>query len=164
MSIVDAVSEWTGSIGRWLCVALIIVATFDVVMRYVFNAPTVWAYEVSIMMGAAIYALGWAYGHLHKSHVRVDVIYSHLSTRGKAILDIVCSVLFMFPLLTFLSISAMSWTFQAWKIGEKMMESFWYPPAGPLRTVFAYGLVLFLLQGVVELIKAIYIVARGEAN
>jgi TRAP-type mannitol/chloroaromatic compound transport system permease small subunit len=163
LNVVDAISEWTGSISRWLCIGLIAVATYDVIMRYVFNAPTVWAYEVSMMTGAAIYALGWAYGHLHKSHVRVDIIYSHLSARGQAILDIVCSLLFMFPLLTFLSISAISWSFQAWEIGEKMMESFWYPPAGPLRTIFAFGLILFLLQGVAEFIKAIYVATRGKA-
>ena len=162
LKIIDTLSHWTGSLSRWLCLALILVATFDVVMRYVFNAPTVWAYEVCIMVGAAMYALGWAYDHLYKSHVRVDIFYSQLSTKGKAVLDIICSLLFFFPLMFLMSKTAISWTLRAIKLNEKMAESFWYPPATPLRTVVAFGILLFLIQGVAQFIRDVYTVARGK--
>ena len=163
LKIIDTSSHWTGSISRWLCLVLILVATFDVVMRYVFNAPTVWAYEVCIMVGAAIYALGWAYGHLHKSHVRVDIFYSRLSTKGRAVLDIICFPLFFFPLMFLMSETAISWTLRAIKLNEKMAESFWYPPATPLRFIMALGFSLFFLQGLAQFIRDIYTLLKGKS-
>ena len=66
LKVIDTISEKVGSAGRWFVVALILVGMFEVTMRYVFNNPTVWAYETSSMLGGATYAFGWAYALLHK--------------------------------------------------------------------------------------------------
>ena len=75
LRVIDSISEWTGKIIRWLCVVLVGVVVYGVILRYVFNSPTMWAYETSIMLGTTIYVLGWAYVHRHGGHIRVEVFY-----------------------------------------------------------------------------------------
>jgi len=163
LKVIDSISQKTGSSARWFCVALVLVGAYDTIMRYAFNAPTIWAYETMIMLGGATYALGWAYAHLHKSHIRVDVFYTRLSPRGKAITDVVCAAIFFFPLMAILIKVSLWWTGEAWRIGEKMIESYWYPPAAPFRTVVFIGICFFTLQGLAQFIRDLYFVIRSKA-
>jgi len=160
---VDATSTWTGRIVLWLSVILVIVMTYEVFMRYALNSPTMWAYETSIMIGAAMYALSWAYVHRERAHIRVDLIYSRLSSRGKAIVDTICAFFLFFPLISLLGYMAFSWMARAWKINEKSVETYWYPPIAPLRTAVFIGLVLFGLQGLVQFIRDVYLLVRNKS-
>jgi TRAP-type mannitol/chloroaromatic compound transport system permease small subunit len=160
---VDSASEHLGSWGRWLTVALVLVGTHDVVLRYGFNAPTVWAYETMMMMGGSIYALGWGYGLLHKSHIRVDIFFSRLSARGQAIADVVLAAIFFFPLMSVLVYKSIFWMIRAWERSEVMMESYWYPPAGPFRTLIALGICVLFLQGLAKFIRDIQL-SRSKSS
>lgn len=162
LKVIDSMSHRTGSLARWLCVALVFVGAYDTIARYVFNAPTVWAYETMIMLGGATYALGWAYDHLHKSHIRVDVFYTRLSSRRKALTDLICAAIFFFPIMAILIKTSIWWARDAWKIGEVMIESYWYPPAAPFRTAVALGICLFFLQGLAQFIRDLYFVIRRK--
>jgi len=86
--VIDAISEYTGMVVRWACLALVLMLCYEVTARYVFDAPTMWSFETSSMIGGTIAVLGWSYTHKHGGHVRVDVFYNHLPPRGQAILDI----------------------------------------------------------------------------
>ncbi len=160
---IDRISQTLGVYGRWLVLMLVLVQVFEVSMRYIFRAPTVWAYETSTMLGGSIYALGWCYALLHRSHVRVDIFFSRLSTRGQAIADALLSMLFFFPLVSLLAYRAIYWAHRAYMRGEVMMESIWYPPAWPYKTLLAVGFCLLLLQGLAKLVRDIQ-VARGGAE
>ncbi len=165
LQVIDAASEHVGSYARWLCLALVLVGAFDTFMRYVLNAPTVWAYETSSMLGGSIYALGWAYALLHKSHIRVDIFFNRLSEHRQAVADIVFSCIFFFPLMGVLLYKATFWAIRAWERGEVMMESYWYPPAGPYRTVIAVGILLLLLQGIAKLVRDVHFaMGRGRLD
>lgn len=151
--VIESISEYTGKIVLWACVALVLVLCFEVTMRYVFNAPTIWALETSMMLGGTIGFLGWSYTHRHQGHVRVDVFYTHLSPRGKAMIDIVCSLIFLFPLLIALIYASTSWMLFSWSMGERLVESSWLPPAGPIKTVMVLGVSLFAFQCVAQFIR-----------
>ena len=153
---IDSISEWTGKTGRWLGVLLMLLVTYEVFMRYVFTKPSLWAYEVTVIMAASLYVLAFSYAHLHGAHVRVDMIYSHLPNRGKAIIDVLGGLLLFLPFVILLSINAWDWMVTAWATNEKMPITGWYPPAGPLRTVVFYGIALFALQGIAQFIRDIY--------
>ncbi len=160
---IDFSSEHIGSWARWLTLGLVLVGSLDTFMRYVVNNPTVWAYETSSMLGGSIYALGWAYAHLHKSHIRVDIFFSRLSERGQAIADSIFAVILFFPLMSVLVYKAMFWAIRAWVRGEVMMESYWYPPAGPYRTILAVGIIMLLLQGIAKFVRDIHL-ATGRGH
>lgn len=160
---IDSINRRAGSSAGWLCLALVLVGTYDAVMRYVFNAPTLWAYETSCVLGGTIYVVGWAYDHLRHSHVRVDIFYARLSPRGKALMDVIAAAVFFFPLMGILVKTSISWMLRAWSIGEVMKYTYWYPPAGPYRTVFAVAICLFALQGLAQFIRDLYFILRNKA-
>ena len=161
LKLIDTISETVGSLGRWFVVALILVGVFEVMMRYVFNAPTIWAYETSSMLGGTVYALGWAYALLHKSHIRVDVFFSRLSARGQAIADSILALILFFPLIGLMSERALFWAERSWSRGLVMMESYWYAPQWPFRFMLAFGICLLLLQGIAKFVRDVYFAAKG---
>jgi TRAP-type mannitol/chloroaromatic compound transport system permease small subunit len=159
---IDATSGFMGGVVKWFCYVLILVMVYDVTMRYLFDAPTMWAYETAIMLGAAMYALAWSYTHLNKGHVRVDAIYTHFSPRGKALIDVIGAVLFFLPLAATLIYTSAFWTLRAWRIGEVLTEGYWYPPLSPLRTVILIGVVLFALQGSATIFRDVYFLIKNK--
>jgi len=119
------------------CLAMVLLLTFEVFMRYVLNAPTKYSYEVATMIGVTVGAGGLAYTHLHHGHVRVDVIWRLLSTRGE-------------------------WAQFSFVQGEIMTKTTLYPPAWPVRAVMVLGFLMFIPQGVAKLIRDIYLVKGVE--
>ncbi len=163
LHVIDLISDWTAKVISWLCVALVLVLVFDVVERYVFGGATVWAYETAVMLGATIYIMGWAYVHRIREHIRVDIFYVHLSLRKQVIIDIAGTLLFLLPLLYVMIDTSIFYMMRAWKIGEVLAETFWYPPAGPFRTMVVVGLFLFTFQVVAHLIRDFYQLVRNKA-
>ena len=163
LKFIDTLSEKAGAIGKWFAFLLVLVGTYETVSRHFFNAPTIWAYDSLCMAGGATYLLGASFDLLHDAHTRVDLIYTRFSKRTQALIDVICSLLFFFPLMIVMFVVATQWAIKAWKIHEVMFNSFWYPPAGPYRTVFALGLFLLILQGLAGLVRNLYLFIRGES-
>ena len=160
---IDNTTEWAAKGARWLIVVAILVIVIEVFMRYAINSPTLWAYEVSMMTGAALYAFGYSYAEKLKAHVRVDVFYHKYSPRKKAITDAVLGVAFFLPVIAVTLIGSWAWVLKSWSIGEKSVESFWYPPLSPLRTVIFIGWTLLVLQGLAGLYRNFYHWIKGKA-
>ena len=91
---VDRLSEVIGLLVSVLMPAMVVVLTIEVVARYVFNSPTIWAYDTAIFMFGYTGLLGGAYALKNKEHINVDLIYARLSPRGKAVLDVITGLLF----------------------------------------------------------------------
>jgi TRAP-type mannitol/chloroaromatic compound transport system permease small subunit len=159
---VDSLSESMAWALRFLCYALVLVVCFDVTMRYVFNAPTEWAYETALMLGATIYALAWTYTQRHNAHMRVDIIYAHLSPRSKAIIDICGTLLVFFPLIAMLISVSFERAWHSWEVNEKSIETSWYPPLAPVRTIVFLGFCLLAFQTVVLFIRNLHLAIRNK--
>jgi TRAP-type mannitol/chloroaromatic compound transport system permease small subunit len=162
LSIIDIVSENAGKIARWFGALLILVVVYDVVARYVFNAPTMWGYEVGIALGMSLYCFGYAYTESKHGHVRVDVFYIHLSQRGKAIVDTVGGFIFFLPTIALVVFAAWNKMWWSWDVMEKSVEGYWYPPWYPLRTMIFLGFALLLVQGLANLYRSVYRLAKGR--
>jgi TRAP-type mannitol/chloroaromatic compound transport system permease small subunit len=145
---------------KYFCFALILIVCFDVIMRYAFNAPTEWAFELAMMIGCTLYALAWTYTQRHKAHMRVDVIYAHLSPRGKAVVDILGTLFVFLPLAAVLISVSFSYMWRAWEINELSIETTWYPPIAPLRTVVVLGFLLLGLQTAAQFIRDLYLLIK----
>ncbi len=99
LDIIDTINEWVGKVFRWAIVLLALTMCYEVVLRYVFNNPTIWSFEISTALYATTFMMGAAYALLYKAHVSIDLFYEMLGVRGRAILDIISSVIFFFPFL-----------------------------------------------------------------
>ncbi|MBN1829311.1 MAG: TRAP transporter small permease subunit [Deltaproteobacteria bacterium] len=161
--IIDSSSEQSGSFAKWFVWVLVVVGAYETISRHFFNAPTIWAYDTLCMAGGVVYTLGWSYDHLHNSHIRVDVVYRLLSPRKKLLMDVLSAVFLFFPLMIALTVSSTAWAMKSWRINETMISTFWYPPAAPYRTVFALGVILLTLQGLVKFIRDLHFLIRGES-
>lgn len=161
---IDSINDWQAKwISRWFIIALTIVVVQDVTMRYVFNAPTMWAHETAIMLGGGLYAMGYSYCQRLRGHIRIDIFYGRLSLRKKALVDVLGALIFFFPLMLIVIDAAFAWTWRAWVINEKAVETYWYPPIAPFRTVFLLGLCLYTLQGIAQFIRDLYLLVRNRA-
>ena len=88
-------TDWLNAKFAWIVAFLIVpmlcIMIWEIVLRYFFNAPSLWAYEISLFLYGGYIALGGAYTHLTGGHVNVDIIWVRLSPRRRALLDILTS-------------------------------------------------------------------------
>lgn len=162
LKVIDSISEYSGRGASWLCVALVLVLTYETTARYVFNAPTIWAHVTAMMLFGSIGMLGLAYTHLHDGHVRVDLIYTILPPRGKAIIDVILALIVLFPLLYVLTWMSGFWVVRALEGHEVMKQSIWYPPASPFRIMILVALLLFSFQSIARFTRDLHVLIRGK--
>lgn len=163
-STIDGLSEWAAKTARWIVLVMVVVICYDVSMRYFYDRPTIWAYDISYMLGGSFFMLGLAYLHSLDKHVRVDVIYGMCKPKTKALIDIVMSLIIFFPTFTILILRMTPHVITSWQRGEKAVLSFWTPPIYPLKTVVLIGVILLWLQGVSNLLKSFEVYLGEETG
>jgi len=156
---IDKVNAWMGRIVSFMIPIVIGITVYEVVMRYVFNSPTIWVHETSDHLFAFSFLLGGAYTFSQGGHVKVDVFYNHFSERNKAILDI-CTSFFFFLFVGLL----------LWKGGEMAWESVrllersqtpWGPYVFQVYLAVPTAAFLLFLQGLAFLMRDIGKLKRG---
>ena len=159
---IDFFSLWTGKIVCWLILPLIFAMVYEIVARYYFLAPTIWAYDISRMAYGAHFMLGAAYALSKGVHIRSDFLYRDWSVRRQAITDLLLYLVFYFPaLLLFLWVSS-DYAWVAVSRGERGMDTAWMPYLGPIRSCIPIGVAFLLIQGVSELLKCFYAARTGR--
>ena len=156
---IGRISEWTGKTAGIVVAMLTFVIMYEIIARYVFNAPTVWAHELTTFIYGACWILAGAYALQEQAHVNMNIIYDRLSPRGKAIMDVVTSTFF------FLFCGALLWkgAGMAWH-SIKMLETSgtnWDPPIYPLKIALFLGAFLIVVEGVAKLVRDLIIAFGG---
>ena len=164
LGFIDSISLWNARIFQWLSVILVLLLSYEVMMRYVFNAPTIWVMQTSMMVGGSLIVMGWSYVHQQQAHVRVDVVYGRLSRRWQSLVNTMGALVFFFPFVGFLVYRAAIQAEYSLRMGERMSETAWYPPVFPMRVVVLIGLSLFLLQGIAQFVRDVQTLFRGTSD
>jgi len=160
---IDTFTDWTGKAVGWLtALPLVFVVVYEVVRRYVFNDPTVWAFDISYMLYGSLFMLGAAYALLHQGHIRTDILYERWSPRVQGLVDASLYLLIFFPGLLFFLLAGWQKTAHSWSIAETSELSPWRPILYPFKAVIPIAMGLLLLQGISEFVKAVYAVLRGR--
>ncbi len=157
----EAATRSIGRLAAWLIVPLAASMVWEVVSRYVFSKPTVWAYEVAYIQMGALFLLGIAYVSQIDGHVRVDLAYRTFSPRWKALVDLI-GLLLIAPLVLWLCFGLWGYFEDAWQSGERSGESIWNPVVWPARITFWLGFALFAAQIAANILKAIHTIATGK--
>jgi TRAP-type mannitol/chloroaromatic compound transport system permease small subunit len=159
----DSVSDYAGRATSLIIFALLFVVLYEVVARKFFNAPTVWAFDLSYMLYATLFLLGGAFTLLHRQHVSIDILTSMFSKRTQAIISLVCFAVFFFPfVLAFIYVTG-NFALQAWDNLETS-QSPWGQPLYHFKTLMPIGFFLLLLQGISEVIKNITTIREGGSK
>ena len=158
---IDRFTDTTGTWIAWLNLPLVAVVAYEVFARYLFNAPTIWSFDLTYMLYGTIFMLGCAYA-LHKgAHIRTDFFFEKWSTRTKGIIDSVAYLLLFFPSLAiFLWVSAGEGWY-AYEIREVSEQTPWRPILWPYKAVIPLACLLLLIQGVSETIKSLWAARTG---
>ena len=93
----DRFSLWSGRLVAWLIMPMVLSLVYEVVARYFFNAPTVWAYDMTFMLYGTFFMLGSAYTLMRGGHIRTDCLYGGWSPRRQGLDRRVCYLVFFFP-------------------------------------------------------------------
>ena len=157
----DNLSEWTGRIFVWLIIPLTIVVVYEVISRRVFNAPNIWATEVTNYIYGPHFMLAAAFTLLYRSHVSIDIIYGKFSPRTRGIMDIITHLVFYFPFCTIVFIQGVVFAQTSWSIHETS-ESAALTIVPLIKTVIPVTFTLLLIQGLANFIRAIVLVAKGK--
>ncbi|HEU4367546.1 MAG TPA: TRAP transporter small permease subunit [Methylomirabilota bacterium] len=146
---IDTLSTAAGWFAGALIAPLTLAVAYEVVARYVFNAPTRWVSHVTYTLYGAQFMLAAAYTLLKDGHIRTDVFYGRWSPGTRAIIDAVSYVAFFFPGMLLVLHAGTVEARHAWEIGER--AGGW--PAYPFKAIIPLTALLLLLQGLSELIK-----------
>jgi len=154
--IIDTFTDRFGRVIAWGVLAIAGVVLFEVIARFTFNAPTVWAQEVTALTFGVYAILAGGYCLLHQRHIRMDVLWGQLSPRRKAIADLATSGLgFLFiALLLWYSIPYAWHSFQLREASQTVFHAPYYPS----KMFLVLGVFLLLLQFVSKFIRDLYIV------
>jgi TRAP-type mannitol/chloroaromatic compound transport system permease small subunit len=158
----DKFSELTGKAVSWLMVILVLEVSYDVIMRYAFDKPTVWSYDTSYMLSGTIIMLAAAWVMAMDGHIALDVISNKFHPRTKLILDVIFFIVCVLPMLYVLFRHSLTVTWTAVSIFEKSNVSFWRAQIWPYRIVISAGFLFLFLQSVATLIRKIYLLAGRE--
>jgi TRAP-type mannitol/chloroaromatic compound transport system permease small subunit len=161
VALFDQVSLWSGRIVAWLIFPMVMSLVWEVVARYVFNAPTVWAYDMTYMLYGAFFMLGSAYTLLRGKHIRTDSFYGQWPARRQGLTDAACYLVLFFPPL--IALLGVTWDYfwVSFLRGERVVSSPWMPVIYPLKFVMPVTCVLLLLQGIAEFLRSIHAARTG---
>ena len=158
---IESVTTGFGWVAAATTVPLALFMVYEVISRYLFNAPTFWAYELAYMLMGGGLMLGIAFTMKARAHVRVDFAYAAMSQRNKAIVDFL-GYLVLLPMVLWLCVGLWDYFLRAYSSGEVSGESAWNPVVWPFRATFVLGFVLFALQILAEMVKSGVILLTGN--
>ncbi|HEY5674001.1 MAG TPA: TRAP transporter small permease subunit [Malonomonas sp.] len=154
--LIDALNDKVGHFVAWLTTLLVLVVCYDVFTRYFLRSSSVAVQELEWHIFAVIFLLGAAYTLKRDSHVRVDVFYSRLSPRGKALIDLFGGLIFLIPFSLLLIWASQGFINMSWSIQETSPDPGGLPYRYLLKAMIPAGFVLVLLQGIAETLRAFF--------
>jgi len=159
---VDKMSTWVGHAFSWLIVGLTLFISWEVFSRYALDAPHAWAFDAMIMLYGSLFMMAGAYTLAKNGHVRGDVLYGFFRPRTQATVDLVLYVVFFIPGVIALVWAGYYYAADSWAIREHSSVMAEGPPIYPFKTIIPIAGAVLLLQGIVEIIRCIICIGRGE--
>jgi len=160
--IIESLSIWVGRAFGWCILILTFSVAYEVFVRYVLNAPTVWAFDMMVQMYGAVFLMAGAYALAQDTHIRGDFLYRLFPVRVQAILDFVLYILFFFPGMLALfwfgaEIASDSWRYKevSWNSPARIQIYFF-------KTLIPLAGGLLIIQGIAELLRCWKAMRSGQ--
>ncbi len=147
----DRISIAISRVAMFLVALIVVIMFYEVVMRYVFERPTLWVNEMSLWTAGGVYLLAGLYVMQQRGHIRIFILYDMVSRNWQRAFDTISTVLIV------LFAAGIFWGGfnEAW---AKLMrwETFgtaWDPPIpATMKPLILVTIVLIAVQAVVNLI------------
>jgi TRAP-type mannitol/chloroaromatic compound transport system permease small subunit len=159
---VDRLADRSGRLFCWLIIPLVFGITYEVIVRYAFNAPTIWSYDVAYMLYGTHFMLGAGYTLYRGGHIRTDIFYQKWPPRTRGIVDALLYLLFFFPGMALFFWMGLQEALHSWDIREVSDASPWRPIIYPFKAVIPLTALLLIVQGLSEFLKSGYAALKGR--
>ena len=158
----ESLSIWIGRAFGWCILILTLSVTYEVFVRYVLNAPTVWAFDMMVQMYGALFLMAGPYALAQDAHVRGDVLYRLFPVKVQARIDLTLYIFFFFPGMLALFYFGYEIASDSWRYKEVS----WNSPAR-IQIYFFKSLIplaggLLILQGISESMRCILCIRDGK--
>ena len=153
--IVELINKKLGTITSWLTLVLVLIITYDVIVRYIFNESSVALQELEWHIFAVIFLLAAGYTFLIDDHVRVDVFYTRYSEKKKAITNLIGSLFFLIPFCVVGILSSLNFVEFSFNVRETSPDAGGLPARYILKAFIPLSFFILLLQGIAIIFKSI---------
>ncbi|MDA9071267.1 TRAP transporter small permease subunit [Candidatus Pelagibacter sp.] len=158
---IDYANKCIGNVVCWIIIPLIFAMVYEVLARKLFNAPTMWVYDMSRFFYGALFMLGAGYALSKGVHIRADFLYRNFKTKTQGKVDFWLYLIFYFPgLIVFLYMTT-GFVQESIMRGERGMDTAWMPYMWPIKSSLWLGIVFLLVQGVSEIFKSYWAATKG---
>lgn len=157
---VEVFVDRVGKVTSFLIYPTMLVLVYEVVMRYYFIRPTIWAHETSCMMYGAHFIIGGAYALQKGAFVNVEVFYIRLPKRLRAFVDLITWSMF-YIFVGVLLWKSIPWAWESVRLNE-FSDSTWGPYVWPIKLTIPFASILMILQGLTRTIKDGYLAFTGR--
>ena len=157
----DHLAEWTGRTVAWLTYGMVALTVLIVILRYGFSISFTALGEGVVYLFATLFMLGAAYTLKHDDHVRVDVFYRRMSPCGQAWVNLLGTLLFLWPVMGVVFWLATDYVLASWSLLEGSREPGGLPFVYLLKSLLWVMPALMMLQGLADVLRAIKVL-RGE--
>jgi TRAP-type C4-dicarboxylate transport system permease small subunit len=158
--IIDKIIASLGIGASFMMPVLAFIVVYEVVARYLFDAPTIWAYDLSLFLFGYIAALGGAYAQQRRAHINVDILYLTVSPKVKNIFNLISYSLGIFFLIIIFYVSIGKFN-EAIEFDYRR-ESEWAPAMWHFWVMLCTASTLFIIQLVRDMIVEAYHLITGE--
>ena len=150
-----------GKGAAWLSVAMVLLTFVIVILRYGFNLGWIWLQESLTYLHVTVFAVVTAWALQDDAHVRVDILYTRMNPRKRALVDFAGTLLFLVPFCIFTLVMAGPYVATSWKLLEGSREAGGLPLVFLLKSLIIVMPALLLAQSVVSLADAWRVLRPG---
>lgn len=161
LKVIDMISEYTAKAFSYIIIVIVILQAGEAVARYIFHKPSIWSWELAMLLYGIHFIVGAGWVLKEEGHVRTDVIFQTLSQKKQALLELI-----MYPCLFFVFTTVMLWKSTANAIYSVLVREAtftqWAPPFYPVKIIVALSFLILLLQGIAKWIRCLVFFRKGE--
>ncbi|MGK2912860.1 MAG: TRAP transporter small permease subunit [Porticoccaceae bacterium] len=161
IAVIDGFTETSGQAIAWLTLAIMTITCTVVVMRYLVGGNAIALQESVIYLHATVFMLGAAFTLKRGGHVRVDILYRALSTRSRALIDVLGGLLFLIPVCGLIFWLSWDYVMNSWAAREASGESTGLPWVYALKTLMLMMPATLLVQGIAEILRNLLLLLPG---
>lgn len=157
-ALADAINTMTCRLGKavsWVTLAMVLLMFFSVIQRYIFQTNHIWQQELILFMHVIVFIVVASYTWQVDEHVRVDVCYEHYMPRTRAWVNLVGTVLLLFPVCGALIYFSYGFVTRSWEIREHSRELDGMPGVFIIKTFIWVFAGLMVLQGISTISRCI---------
>jgi len=148
-------ADGVGALSAVLLLLLVANVFYDVVMRYLFNDVSIGMQELEWHLYSMVFLLGVAYTLRTDSHVRVDILYERLNPRRRAVIDILGTLLLLWPFCFLVAGYGIGFAYEAYDIGEKSADPGGLPYRWAIKAMISLSFICVLISSFGFILRAV---------